>query len=178
MCFANLVFYFVVLATASTLYRAGQRDIETTRQAAEALRPLAGDAAHLLFSVGLVGSGLLAIPVLAGSASFAIAELFDWRGRVWICVFDKLAASTRSSAWPFRLDSSWISLVNPIRMLFLSALVNGLVAAPLLVLVMLAANNRKIMGNQTNGFWLNLLGWTTVAVMGAAALAFLAGSGG
>jgi NRAMP (natural resistance-associated macrophage protein)-like metal ion transporter len=178
MCFANLVFYFVVLATASTLYRAGQRDIETTRQAAEALRPLAGDAAYLLFSVGLVGSGLLAIPVLAGSASFAIAELFDWRAG--------LDLRFRQAGRFYTVFGVAISVglildllgVNPIRMLFLSALVNGLVAAPLLVLVMLAANNKKIMGNQTNGFWLNLLGWTTVAVMGAAALAFLAGSGG
>ena len=79
MFFSNLVMYFIILATASTLYRAGQRDIQTARQAAEALRPLAGDAAYLLFALGLIGTGLLAIPVLAGSASYAVAELFGWR---------------------------------------------------------------------------------------------------
>jgi NRAMP (natural resistance-associated macrophage protein)-like metal ion transporter len=173
MCLSNVVFYFIVLATASTLYRAGQHDIETTRQAAEALRPLAGNAAYLLFSMGLVGSGLLAIPVLAGSASFAIAELFGWRAG--------LDLRFRQAGRFYTVFGVAIAVglvldllgVNPIRMLFLSALVNGLVAPPLLVLVMLAANNRKIMGNETNGLMLNLLGWTTVAIMGAAALAFV-----
>src|SRR5205807_8984308 len=79
MCFSNLVMYFIILATASTLYRSGHRYIETSGQAAEALRPLAGDLASLLFSLGVVGTGLLAIPVLAGSASYAVAELFGWR---------------------------------------------------------------------------------------------------
>ncbi|HWN91850.1 MAG TPA: divalent metal cation transporter, partial [Verrucomicrobiae bacterium] len=79
MFFSNLVMYFIILATASTLYKSGHRDIQTARQAAEALRPMAGDAAYVLFSLGLIGTGLLAIPVLAGSASFAIAELFGWR---------------------------------------------------------------------------------------------------
>jgi Mn2+/Fe2+ NRAMP family transporter len=163
--FLSNVVYFIVLATASTLYRAGQHDIETTRQAAEALRPLAGNAAYLLFSIGLVGSGLLAIPVLAGSASLAIAELFGWgagldlgvrRARGFYAMFGVAIAVG------LILD---LLGVNPIRMLFLSALVKGLVAPPLLVLVMLAANNRKIMGDQTNGLMLNVLGWTTVAVM-------------
>ena len=79
MFFSNLVMYFIILATASTLYRAGHHDIQTARQAAEALRPLAGDAAYLLFAIGLIGAGLLAIPVLAGSASYAVAEVFGWR---------------------------------------------------------------------------------------------------
>jgi Mn2+/Fe2+ NRAMP family transporter len=173
MCYSNVVMYFIMLATASTLYAAGQRDIETTRQAAEALRPLAGDAAYLLFSMGLIGSGLLAIPVLAGSASFAIAELFGWRAG--------LDLRFRQAGRFYTVFAMAITVglildlvgVNPIRMLFLSALVNGLVAPPLLVLVMLAANNRRIMGNQTNGLWLNLLGWTTVAVMTFAGIAFL-----
>ena len=173
MCLSNVVFYFIVLATASTLYRAGQHDIETTRQAAEALRPLAGNAAYLLFSMGLVGSGLLAIPVLAGSASFAIAELFGWQAGLDLRFRQAVRFYTVfgiAIAIGLVLD---LLGVNPIRMLFLSALVNGLVAPPLLALVMLAANNRKIMGDQTNGLMLNLLGWTTVAVMGAAGLAFV-----
>src|SRR5262249_37223958 len=79
MLWSNVVMYFIILTTASTLYRAGQRQIESSRQAAEALRPLAGDAAYLLFALGIIGTGLLAIPVLAGSASYAVSELFGWR---------------------------------------------------------------------------------------------------
>jgi Mn2+/Fe2+ NRAMP family transporter len=175
MCFSNIVFYFIVLATASTLHRAGQRDIETTRQAAEALRPIAGDAAYLLFSIGIIGSGFLALPVLAGSASFAIAELFGWKAGL------DLQFRQARHFYVVLGMAVVIGLVldlfgaNPIRMLFLSALVNGLAAPPLLALVMFAANNKAIMGKHTNGFWLNLLGWTTVAVMGLAGVAFLLG---
>lgn len=173
MCFSNVVFYFIVLATASTLYEAGTRDIGTTRQAAEALRPLAGEGAYLLFSIGLIGSGLLAIPILAGSASFAMAELFGWRAGLDL----RWHQATRfyivlSGAVGVGLILNFAG-TNPMRMLFLSALVNGVVAPPVLALIMLAANNRKIMGPQTNGIWLNVLGWLTVAVMTAAALAFV-----
>jgi Mn2+/Fe2+ NRAMP family transporter len=174
MFFSNLVMYFIILATASTLYRAGQRDIQTARQAAEALRPLAGDAAYLLFALGLIGTGLLAIPVLAGSASYAVAELFGWRtgldlsprrGRRFYLVF---AGSVVGGVILAFLES------NPIRVLFLSAVINGLLAPPLMVLVMLVGNNRKIMGEHTNGFWLNVLGWAAVGLMTSAAVAFFA----
>ena len=174
MFFSNLVMYFIILATASTLYRAGQRDIQTARQAAEALRPLAGDTAYLLFALGLIGTGLLAVPVLAGSASFAVAELFGWRAgldfpprraRRFYLVF------AGAMVVGMLLD---IFDTNPIRMLFLSAVLNGVLAPPLLVLVMLVGNNRSIMGEHTNGFWLNLFGWTATVLMTAAAVAFFA----
>jgi NRAMP (natural resistance-associated macrophage protein)-like metal ion transporter len=173
MAFSNVVFYFIVLATASTLFSAGQRDIQTTRQAAEGLRPVAGDATYLLFGVGLIGSGLLAIPVLAGSASFAIAELFDWNAG--------LELRFRQAPRFYLVLGASVAIglvlellgVGPVRMLFLSAVVNGLVAPPVLVLVMLAANNEQIMGEHTNGRWLNVLGWITVVVMSSAGLAFL-----
>jgi NRAMP (natural resistance-associated macrophage protein)-like metal ion transporter len=180
MFFSNLVMYFIILATASTLYKAGHRDIQTARQAAEALRPLAGDAAYLLFSLGLIGTGLLAIPVLAGSASFAIAELFGWRAGLDL---------KPRTAFRFYLVLSGAIVcgmalgfmqTNPIRVLFLSAVLNGLLAPPLMVLVMMVGRNRKIMGEQVNGFWLTLLGWTATVVMILAAIAFFAtlGSGG
>ena len=177
MFFSNLVMYFIILATASTLHRAGVQDIETARQAAEALRPLAGDAAYVLFAVGLVGTGLLAIPVLAGSASFAVAELFAWpagldlkprRARRFYLVF----AGAMAGGIALGLVGA-----NPIRTLFFSAVLNGLLAPPLMVLVMLVGGNRKIMGGDVNGFWLRLLGWTATAVMTAAALAFFLTSG-
>ncbi len=172
MFFSNLVMYFIILATASTLYRAGQRDIETARQAAEALRPLAGDTAYLLFALGLIGTGLLAIPVLAGSASFAVAELFGWRSgldlsprrarRFYLVIAGAIVTGMILDAFE----------TNPIQMLFWSAVLNGILAPPLLVLVMLVGNNRNIMGEHTNGSWLNLFGWTATALMTVAAVAF------
>jgi Mn2+/Fe2+ NRAMP family transporter len=163
--------YFIILATASTLYRAGHRDIETARQAAEALRPLAGDGAYLLFALGLIGTGLLAIPVLAGSASFAVAEVFGWRsgldlsprrGRRFYLVFAGAMLAAMALDF-FRF--------NPTRMLFYSAVLNGLLAPPLMVLVMLVGNNKTIMGHHTNGHWLNLFGWTATIVMGIGVVA-------
>jgi NRAMP (natural resistance-associated macrophage protein)-like metal ion transporter len=173
MLFSNVAMYFIMLATASTLHRAGLREIESSRQAAEALRPLAGDAAYLLYALGLVGTGLLAVPVLAGSASYAIAELFGWRSgldlpprrarRFYLVLAGAIVAG-------MLLD---VFQTNPVRMLFLSALLNGLLAPPLLVLVMLVGNNRTIMGEHTNPFWLNVFGWAAAAVMTLGAIAFL-----
>ena len=172
MLFSTVVFYFIILATASTLHRAGHQEIQTARQAAEALRPLAGDAAYLLFALGLIGTGLLAIPVLAGSASFAIAELLRWRSgldlkpsaarRFYLVLAGAMTTGTVLATFD----------TNPMRILFLSAVLNGLLAPPLMVLVMLVGGNRKIMGEHVNGFWLTLLGWTATAVMTAAAIAF------
>ena len=172
MFFSNLVMYFIILATASTLNRGGIQEIETAREAAEALRPLAGDAAYFLFAVGLIGTGFLAVPVLAGSASFAVAELFGWRagldlsprrGRRFYLVF----------AYAM-LGGMLLDLVqtSPIRMLFLAAVLNGILAPPLLVLVMLVSSNPNIMGERTNGPWLNILGWTATVLMTAAAVPF------
>ncbi|MBI4638863.1 MAG: divalent metal cation transporter [Candidatus Rokubacteria bacterium] len=173
MFFSNLVMYFIILATASTLYRGGVHDIATAREAAEALRPLAGDGAYVLFGLGLIGTGLLAIPILAGSASFAVAELFGWRSGLDL-------APRRAHRFYLVLAGAIVGGMvldlfetNPIRMLFLSAVLNGILAPPLLVLVMLVGANGKIMGEHTNGFWLNLLGWATTAVMTLGAVAFL-----
>jgi NRAMP (natural resistance-associated macrophage protein)-like metal ion transporter len=174
MFFSNLVMYFIILATGATLYQAGQRDITSSRQAAEALRPLAGDAAFLLFAVGLIGAGLLAIPVLAGSASYAVAELFAWpagldlrprQARRFYTIFGGAIVTAMV------LD---VFVTDPIRMLFWSAILNGLIAPPLMVLVMLVGNNRKIMGEHRSGPALNTLGWAATLVMAAAALAFFA----
>jgi NRAMP (natural resistance-associated macrophage protein)-like metal ion transporter len=178
MFFSNLVMYFIILATASTLHRAGVQDIETARQAAEALRPLAGEAAYVLFAMGLVGTGLLAIPVLAGSASFAVAELFGWRAGL-----DLKPRSARRFYLVFAGAMAGgialgLSGANAMRTLFFSAVLNGLLAPPLMVLVMLVGGNPKIMGEHVNGFWLKLLGWTATAVMTAAAVAFFLTSGG
>jgi len=172
MFFSNIVMYFIILTTASTLYRSGARDIETSRQAAEALRPLAGEWAYLLFTVGIVGTGLLSVPILAGSASFAVAELFKWRsgldlrlGQAWR--FYVVIVMSFVAGMAFDLFG-----LNPIRLLVFSAVLNGLLAPPLMILVMLVGNDRSIMGQHVNGFWLNVLGWTATAVMTAAAVAY------
>jgi NRAMP (natural resistance-associated macrophage protein)-like metal ion transporter len=176
MVFSNLVMFFIMLATGATLHASGQHEIENARQAAEALRPLAGEGAYLLFALGLVGTGLLAVPVLAGSASFAIAELFRWRagldlsprrGRRFYLVFAGAVLAGMA------LD---LAGTNSIRMLVFSAVLNGLLAPPLLVLVMLMSRNRTIMGEHANGPWLNVLGWSATAVMSLAAVAFFATS--
>src|SRR2546426_3923748 len=127
---------------------------------------------YLLFALGLIGTGLLAVPILAGSASFATAEVFGWRsgldlsprrGRRFYLVF------AGAIVGGMLIDAFG---TNPIRMLFFSAVVNGILAPPLLVLVMLVSSNPKIMGEHTNGVWLNVLGWASAAVMAAAAVAF------
>jgi NRAMP (natural resistance-associated macrophage protein)-like metal ion transporter len=173
MLFSNLVMYFIILTTASTLYRSGLRDIETSRQAAEALKPLAGEGAYLLFTLGILGTGLLAIPILMGSASYAVSELFRFRAgldrrfseapRFYLLMAVALGGG-------MALDLLHLS---PMRMLFFSAVLNGLLAPPLMVLVMLVGNNRSIMGDHVNSPWLNLFGWTATALMTAAAGAYL-----
>lgn len=170
ICLSNLVFYFIILTTASTLYRAGLHEITSSREAAEALRPLAGHGAYVLFALGILGTGLLAIPVLAGSASYAVAELFGWRSgldlpprrarRFYLVLTGAVVAG-------MLLD---LFQTNPIRVLFLSAVLNGVLAPPLLVLVMLVGNNRRIMGAHTNPRWLNVGGWAATAIMTAAAI--------
>jgi NRAMP (natural resistance-associated macrophage protein)-like metal ion transporter len=172
MLFSNLVMFFIMLTTGATLHASGRTEIETAREAAEALRPLAGDGAYLLFGVGLIGTGLLAVPILAASASFAIAEVFGWRsgldltprrGRYFYIVFGGAVIAGMALN---------LAGTSPIRMLFLSALLNGLLAPPLLLLVMLVGSNPAVMGKSTNGPWLNALGWLTTALMFAAAVAF------
>jgi len=179
MFLSNVVMYFIILTTASTLHRAGQRQIESSRQAAEALRPLAGDAAYLLFALGIIGTGLLAVPVLAGSASYAVSELFGWRAGLDLKprearrFYMVLAAAVAAGMVLGALQ------INAVRLLFLSAVLNGVLAPPLLVLVMLVANNRAIMGARVNGPWLNVFGWLTTAMMTAAvAILLVTGLGG
>jgi Mn2+/Fe2+ NRAMP family transporter len=168
MFFSILVMYFIMLATAATLHRAGQTDIKSATDAAQALRPLAGDLSSVLLAVGLIGSGVLAVPILSGSAAYALSEAFGWkygldrnpgRARQFYAV---IAIATLVGVGIDYLG------INPIDALFFTAVINGFVAPPLLVLIMLVANNRKIMGTRKNSRLTNLLGW------GAAAIMFLA----
>ena len=171
MVFCNLVFYFVILAAASTLHISGQTDVKSATEAAQALRPLAGNAATVLFAIGLIGAGLLAVPVLTGSAAYAVAETFGWRSGLAEKpkhakkFYGVIAASTFVGVL---IDFAGI---NPISALFWTAVINGVVAPPLLVVVMLISNNKHVVGHRTNGLWTNLVGWIAAAVMFIAAAA-------
>lgn len=171
MLFCNVVFYFVILAAGATLHVSGKTDIQSATDAAQALRPLAGNLATVLFAVGLIGAGLLAVPVLTGSAAYAVAETFGWpsgldeKPRHAAKFYAVIAVST--------LVGVLIDFVgiNPIKALFWAAVINGIVAPPLLVIVMLVANNKRVMGKRTNGPVTNIIGWLAAAVMFAAAIA-------
>jgi NRAMP (natural resistance-associated macrophage protein)-like metal ion transporter len=173
MAFAGVVMYFIILTTGATLYVSGQRDIETASQAAEALRPLAGDAAYLLFTLGLVGTGMLGVPVLAGSAAYAVAEAMHWRGslndrpRVARKFYAVLAAAVILG-----LGLDYLGF-NAVKMLFWAAVLNGALAPPLVALVTLLTSDPKVMGERSNSPLLRWLGWVTAVVMFVASMAMI-----
>jgi len=177
MLFSNVVMYFIILATGATLFRAGTTHIESATDAALALRPLAGDGAYLLLALGLIGAGFLAVPILTGSAAYAVAETLGWKygldekPRRAKLFYGVIAAST--------LIGMLINFlgINPIKALFWTAVINGFLAPPLLIIIMLIANNKKIMGNRVNGWWANIFGGLTTVVMFAAAIALVVTSG-
>jgi NRAMP (natural resistance-associated macrophage protein)-like metal ion transporter len=173
MFFSNVVMYFIILASAATLFRAGKHDIDTARDAAQALAPLAGRFAEVLLAVGLTGAGFLAVPILTGSSAYALAEAFGWKRGL---------NHTASGAKEFYVLITLSTLtgmlinfigINPVKALFWTAVINGFLAPPLLVTIMLVANNRKIMGLRTNGLMMNFLGWSTAFLMSAAAVALM-----
>jgi NRAMP (natural resistance-associated macrophage protein)-like metal ion transporter len=173
MAFSNLVMFAIIVATASTLGKNGATNVDSAAQAAEALRPVAGSASTVLFAIGFIGAGFLAVPVLAGSAAAGIAGLvgkrwgFSRTPRQAPVFYVLVAAGT--------LGGAALSLigVNPIALLVIAALVNGLAAGPFLIVVMLIAGNRELMGDYRNGRLASSLGWLTVAIMTAAAIALL-----
>jgi NRAMP (natural resistance-associated macrophage protein)-like metal ion transporter len=171
MFFSNLVMYFIVLTTAATLHAHGQTDIQTAQQAAEALRPLAGKGAYLLFSFGLIGTGMLGVPVLAGAAAYAVAEANAWRGSLE----DRPLLSRKfyavvAAAMLLGLGLNYLG-INAVKMLFWSAVLNGVLAPPLIVLVVLLTSSKKVMGERVNPPLLKWLGWATAVIMTVAAVA-------
>jgi NRAMP (natural resistance-associated macrophage protein)-like metal ion transporter len=171
MFFSNLIMYFIILTTASTLHAHGQTHIETAQQAAEALSPLAGRGAYLLFTLGLIGTGMLGVPVLAGATAYAIAEAAAWRGtledrpRLARKFYAVIAVSMMLG---LALDYAGF---NAVKMLFWSAVVNGVLAPPLIVLVVLLTSNSKVMGKRVIPPLLQWLGWATATIMALASVA-------
>jgi NRAMP (natural resistance-associated macrophage protein)-like metal ion transporter len=177
MAFSNIVAFFIILTTAMTLHTlSGRIEIKTAADAAKALQPLAGKLAFLLFGLGIIGTGLLAIPVLAGSAAYAVAEAFHWRASLE----SKPRQAPRFYLILALATAIGISLnfvgMNPIRALFLSAVVNGIVAVPLMVMLMIAAGNPKIVGKFQLPGYLRIIGWIATVVMLIASLAFIVSS--
>jgi Mn2+/Fe2+ NRAMP family transporter len=158
--FSNIVMFFIILTTAITLNRHGIMNIETSRQAAEALRPFAGKFATTVFTLGIVGAGFLAIPTLAGSAAYAFAETLGWR--------QGLNKKLRQARWFYALIlvSTGVGVVldfigiNPVKALYWTAVINGLLAPFLLVAILIVAANKKLMQGQPS----SRLGWTVVAI--------------
>lgn len=173
MGFSHLVAMFIVIATAATLHANGVRDIESAAQAAEALRPIAGNFAFALFAIGIIGTGLLAVPVLAGSAAYAVSEAFDWvegldrKPREAKAFYGAIVAAVMGG---LALN---FAEVDPMKALYWAAVVNGLLAPPLMVVTMLIARNRKVMGKYAIGGWLEFGGWLSTLVMWIVAGVFL-----
>ena len=165
---SNAVAFFIMLTTAVTLHQHGVLHIESSTQAASALKPVAGQLAFALFSIGIIGSGMLAIPVLAGSAGYAMAGAFNWSNSLE----DKPRKSARFYSVIAVATLVGVGLafssVNTIDALFWSAVINGVIAVPVMILMMLMAANSAIMGRFTIGTKMRILGWTATAVMIAA----------
>ena len=167
--FSNIAAYFIILATGVTLHVTGVTDITTAAQAAEALRPLAGEFAFLLFALGILAVGLIAVPVLAGSAAYALSEVLGWR------------SSLEDSAMQGKKFYLIISIsvlgalgiqylpINPMKALFWSAVINGVAAVPLMVAILILAARTSVMGSYTASRASLALGWLATGIMGVAA---------
>ncbi len=171
MFLSNLVMFFIIAACGAMLYQHGITEITSAAQAAEALRPFAGNASYFLFAIGIIGTGLLAIPVLAGSSSYAIAESLRWKEGL----YRKL--NQAHAFYGMIIISMFVGLainfigVDPIQALIYSAVANGLVAPLILLLIVLMASNHKIMGHWTNKPFTTFIGWVVILLMTAAGIA-------
>lgn len=172
MLLSNVVAFFIIITTAGTLGIHGITEITSAAQVAESLRPFAGDGAFLLFTLGILGTGLLAVPVLAGSAAYALSEAFGWKAGL---------GRTFHEAPAFYLVIIIATLVgvlinflpiNPITMLYYAAALNGILAPPLMALILLIGNNKQILGEHTNNMLSNILGWTITGIMTMLSITF------
>ena len=171
MVFSNMIAFCVMLATALTLHANGVTDIQTTAQAAEALRPLAGDLAFTLFALGIIGTGMLAVPVLAASSGYAVADALQWRSGL-----DNRLLEARGFYLVIGLGTLIGTIIDftpldPIKALVWSAVVNGVIAVPIMAVMMWLGTRRELLGDYTLTLRHRVLGWLATAVMGAAVIA-------
>jgi Mn2+/Fe2+ NRAMP family transporter len=177
MAFSNVIMFAIIASTGETLHVHGVTNIQSAAQAASSLKPFAGKLASAIFAMGFIGSGLLAVPVLAASGSVGISGL---SGKDW-----GFSKSLREAPLFYglvgvgTLGGTALSLlnVNPIKLLIFVAVINGVIAAPLLIIVMVVSNNRRLMGDYVNGHAANILGWVTCVVMAVASIALFATGG-
>jgi NRAMP (natural resistance-associated macrophage protein)-like metal ion transporter len=178
MTFSNLIAFCIILATGATLHAAGITAIQTSAQAAEALRPIAGDFAFLLFGLGIIGTGLLAVPVLAGSAAYAVAEVFGWPGSLSLVLSHKDAEGRGFYGVIAAATIGGVALcftpMDPVKELFWSAVLNGIIAVPIMVVMMLLATNARVMAGHAIGRRLRRLGWAATGVMALTVLLLFA----
>jgi Mn2+/Fe2+ NRAMP family transporter len=170
MFFSNVIMYFIILATAATLFKAGKTDINSAADAAQALRPIAGNAARFLFAFGVIGVGFLAVPVMTGGAAYDLCQTVGWkyglnkrpaqakRFYIAITVFTLLGVAMNYLGF------------NPMKALVVAGIVQGFSTPPLMLLIMFVTNNPAIMGDRVNGRAINVLGWITTAAIFAATL--------
>ncbi len=173
MFFSQLVMFFIIVATASTLGAHGINNIDTATDAAQALKPIAGNFAFILFALGVIGTGMLAVPVLSGSASYAISETFGWKEGL-----NEKFKKARGFYAVITVATILGLLVNfsgipPFKMLYYTAVLNGLIAPPLMILILLISSNPRIMGKYTNGKFSNWMGVIITLMMTVAALALI-----
>jgi NRAMP (natural resistance-associated macrophage protein)-like metal ion transporter len=173
---SNAIMFFIIMTTAATLHAHGKTSIATAQEAAEALRPLAGAGAYWLFTLGLIGTGMLAVPVLAGSCAYAITEAAAWRGSL-----DRKPGLAKKfyavlvMAMVLGVGLNYAGL-NAIKLLFTTAVINGVLAPPLILIVLLLTGDRAVMGDAVNSRLVAVLGWITFAVMTAAAIGLVVAS--
>jgi len=173
MTFSNLIAFFIMLSTAATLHAHGVTDIQTSAQAVEALRPLAGEHAALLFALGIIGTGMLAVPVLAGSAAYAVAEMAGWRGSLQLRLergegrgfYGVIATATLGGV------ALCFTAMDPVKELFWSAVFNGVTAVPIMMAMMVLASRPSVMQGHAIGPRLRVLGWLATAAMTLTVLA-------
>ena len=173
MSISGFVMYFIILTTGTVLFNAGIHQIDTVEQAAAALKPLAGNFAYLLFAVGVIGTGLIAIPVLSGSISYIITETFGWEQGL-----DKKFHEAKAFyiviaiSLMLGLSLNYIG-ISPVKALIYTAILYGLTAPVLIAIILHISNNKKVMGNFTNSRLSNFLGFTALIIMTIAAIALL-----
>ena len=173
MGFSNLIAFFIILSTAATLHLAGTVDIQTSAQAAEALRPLGGPTAFLLFSLGIIGTGMLAIPVLAGSAAYAVAESFDWQSGMDRKLPEALGFYGIIGIATIGGVALTFTHLDPVRALVWSAEINGIIAVPIMAVMMILASRADVMGDFVIRPRLRRLGWAATGVMAVTVVAMM-----
>ena len=177
MGFSNLIAFFIILSAALTLHVAGITRIQTSAQAAQALRPIAGDFSFLLFSLGIIGTGMLAVPVLAGATAYAVADSFGWRQGLDRKLFEArefYAIIAFATLGGLLLD---FTPIDPIKALFWSAVINGVISVPIMIVMMLMATRAEVMGRFVIKRRLKFLGWLATAAMALVVVTMLATAG-